>query len=63
MTSPVTSWSLSFHICKVVTKKKKKILASGVPTVAQWVKNPINIHKDAGSIPGLTQWINNLVLP
>ena len=27
----------------------------GVPVVAQQVTNPINIHKDAGSIPGLAQ--------
>ena len=35
----------------------------GVPIVAQGVKNPISIHKDAGSIPGLTQWVKDLALP
>ena len=35
----------------------------GVPTVAQQVKNPTSIHKDAGSIPGLTQWVKYLELP
>ena len=30
---------------------------SGVPTEAQWVKNPNSIHEDAGSIPGLTQGV------
>ena len=34
-----------------------------VPIVAQRVTNPNNIHKDAGSIPGLTQWVNDLTLP
>ena len=34
----------------------------GLPVVAQWVKNPISIHEDAGSIPGLTQGVKNLVL-
>ena len=35
---------------------------SGVPALAQWVKNPISIHEDAGLIPGLTQWVKDLVL-
>ena len=28
--------------------------ALGVPIVAQWVKNPVSIHEDVGSIPDLT---------
>ena len=35
----------------------------GVPFVAQWVKNPISIHEDVGSISGLIQWVKNPVLP
>ena len=31
-------------------------LTQGVPTVAQWVKNPTGIREDAGLIPGLAQW-------
>ena len=34
----------------------------GVSTVVQRVMNPTGIHEDAGSIPGLTQWIKDLVL-
>ena len=29
---------------------------------AQQVKNPTNIHEDAGSMPGLAQYVKDLVL-
>ena len=32
----------------------------GVPTGAQWIKKPTGIHED--SIPGLAQWVKDLVL-
>ena len=35
----------------------------GVPTVAQWVKNPTSIQEDVGLIPGLVQWVKDMVLP
>ena len=36
---------------------------AGVPVMAQWLTNPTSIYEDISLIPGLTQWVKDLVLP
>ena len=33
--------------------------AMGVPFMTQQLTNPARIHEDAGTIPGLTQWVKD----
>ena len=40
-----------------------KNLTIGIPVVAQWLMNPTRNHEVSGSIPGLAQWVKDLVWP
>ena len=41
--------------------KKKKNELKRVPVVPQWVKTPTSLHEDLRPIPGLAQWVEDLV--
>ena len=51
------------NFSKAASKIYFKNANCGVLVVAQWLTNPASIHEDAGSIPGLSQWVKDPALP
>ena len=55
-------WPRNFHVpCRGRGQEINKCRVR-VPLVAQGVKNPVSIHGDSGSIPGLAQCVKDPAL-
>ena len=53
---------LSLNSWKVKNAYSYEMASFGVPVVAQQLMNLTSVHKDVGLIPGLAQWVKDLVL-
>ena len=60
--APVLSlaWELPYAAGAAIKKKQNK---TGLPVVVQWLMSWTRNHEVVSSIPGLTQWVKDPVLP
>ena len=62
LTQPL-AWKHPYAVGAALKIQKIKNKNQGVRVVAKWLTNPTRNREVKGSIPGLAQWVKDLVLP